>query len=64
MRKQIESMELTNSERSNALAALQAVQALSDAADPAWALIVSILKSPILANVTALVALAVSIIKP
>lgn len=62
MRRTIESLPLTNSERSNAIAALDAIESLAEAADPAWALILKILRSPVLGNVTALVALVVSVI--
>ena len=63
MRRRIDELPLTNSERSNALAAVAAAHNLSEAADPAWELVLRILRSPVLANVTALVALAVSIIQ-
>ena len=63
MRLGIEKTELSNAERSNALSALSAIEALSNAANPAWALILRILQSPALANVAALAALAISLIK-
>lgn len=64
MRQQIETSVVTNAEKSNALAALNALETLSEAPDPPWSIIVRILSSPILANVAALAALAISIIKP
>ncbi|MEA3018212.1 MAG: hypothetical protein QOI38_2934 [Sphingomonadales bacterium] len=62
MRREIEALQLSNSERANALAAVSAIETLAEAPDPAWALILRILRSPILGNVTALAALVVSII--
>ena len=63
MRVEVQQLDLSNADRSNALAAIDAIAALADAPDAGWQIILRILHSPILANVTALAALAVSIIK-
>jgi hypothetical protein len=64
MREEIEASSFSNVEKANALAAISAIEALEEAPDPAWAIIVRLLQSPVLANLTALAALIVSIIKP
>ena len=64
MHSQIDNSSLTNAEKANALAVLEALEALEGAADPPWVLILQILKSPVLANVAAIAALIVAIVKP
>ena len=63
MKAEIETLDLDNSAKSNALAAIKALEALTEAPDPPWALIIRILQSPILANITAIAALIVTMIK-
>jgi hypothetical protein len=64
MRDEISNLELPNSQKSNALAAVDAIAILADAPDPPWALIMKILQSPVLANLTAIAALIITMIKP
>ncbi len=63
MKAEIETLDLDNSAKSNALAAIKALEALTEAPDPPWALIIKILQSPILANITAIAALIVTMVK-
>lgn len=63
MRDEIESADLSQEEKADALAAVAAVDSLSDAPNPLWHAIYMILSSPILSNVTALAALAISILQ-
>lgn len=63
VRAEVENANLTNAQRSNALALLNSTETLMDAPDPEWSLILSILSSPILANITSLAALVVALIK-
>jgi hypothetical protein len=63
MRAEIGRLEMSNAERSNALAALSAAEALMSAADPAWSLIMKILGSPVLGNVAAMAAVIITLIK-
>jgi hypothetical protein len=62
MREEIESADLSQEQKADALAAVAAVDSLSDAPNPLWHAICVILSSPILSNVTALAALAISIL--
>ena len=63
IRSEISNKKMTNAERSNALAGINAIDKLLEAEDPPWSIIIKILQSPLFANLTALAALAVSIIK-
>lgn len=63
MRDEIEAADLSQEEKADALAAVAAVDSLSDAPNPLWQAIYMILSSPILSNVTALAALAISILQ-
>jgi len=63
MREEIEAADLSQEEKADALAAVAAVDSLSDAPNPLWQAIYIILSSPILSNVTALAALAISILQ-
>ena len=60
---QIDVSHLTNSQKANAHALIDAAKSLSEAPDPPWSLVLRILSSPVLANVAALVAIAVALIK-
>jgi len=60
---EIEVSKLTNSKKAEARADIRAAQNLLESPNPAWAIIVKLLSSPILANVTAIAALAVAVIK-
>lgn len=64
IRDEIEAADLAQEERADALAALKAIDELSEAPNPLWNVIAAILSSPILANVTSLAALAISVLKP
>ena len=59
----VEESELSNTERANAMALVKAAQALTDAPDPFWSVVLQILSSPVLANFTSIAALIVAIIK-
>ena len=63
IRDEIEAAQLSQEERADALAALDAVDSLSDAPNPMWQIIAAIMSSPILMNITALVTLAVAVLK-
>lgn len=61
--KEIEQSQLSNTQRANAKALMAAAENLIDAPDPHWQLILQILSSPVLANISALAAIAISLIK-
>jgi hypothetical protein len=61
---EIDNSALSNSDKSNAKALVEAADKLIAAPDPQWDILLKILSSPILANFAALAALAISIIKP
>lgn len=64
MRNEVEGADISQEQRVDALAALDAIEKLSEAPNPLWQVIALILSSPILSNVTAIAALAISILKP
>ena len=61
---EIDNSALTNSDKSNAKALVEAADKLIAAPDPQWTILLQILSSPMLANFAALAALAIAIIKP
>ncbi len=63
IRAEIMKIDMNNADKANALAGISAIESLLDAEDPPWSIIINIFQSPLFANLTALAALAVSIIK-
>jgi hypothetical protein len=61
---EIDNSILTNTDKSNAKALVEAANKLISAPDPQWEILLQILSSTILANFAALAALAIAIIKP
>lgn len=58
----IDVAELSNKQKANALAIVDATEALVDAPDPQWPEILRLLRSPILSNITSLAGLLFSVI--
>ncbi|MEA3016982.1 MAG: hypothetical protein QOI38_1704 [Sphingomonadales bacterium] len=57
----VEIVEFSNSQRANALALIEAAERLAETSDPQWPEIVMLLKSPILASITGIAGLVLSI---
>lgn len=59
----VESSKMTNSQRANALAIVQSVEMLIETPDPLWPIIMRLLRSPILGNITGVTGLVYVIVQ-
>lgn len=62
IQRDIDRSDLTNAQKSEALALVKAAESLAESPSPAWEIVERILGSPVLANFTSVVALIVAII--
>lgn len=62
IKQKIDSSNLSNSQKAEALAIISAAEKLAESPNPWWEMIVKLLSSPILANITSVAALATAII--
>ena len=62
IRQAVEAAQMTNSQRSNAIAVIEAIEKLVETPDPLWPEIMRLLRSPVLSNVTGIASLVLSIV--